>query len=92
MLDRARVLFRLLGLRLSSGSEIEAVCYENTNGEGNGKGDAITSLTISGTSVVPNAFWRSPCFASSPLPTFTNTLLICITSSRFVSLEDMSVS
>src|SRR5436190_3950560 len=37
-------------------------------------------------SVELNAFWRSVCLATSPLETFTKTLMIWITSSRFVSL------
>ena len=47
-----------------------------------------TSLTISLTSVFPKALLRSPCFATSPLDTFTKTLLICRTSSKFVSLPN----
>ena len=45
-----------------------------------------TSFTISPSSNLPKAFWRSPLLAASPLETFTKTLLIWRTSSRFVSL------
>lgn len=48
-----------------------------------------TSLTISLTVILPKAFSRSPCLATSPLDTFTKTLLICRTSSKFVSLRDV---
>lgn len=51
-----------------------------------------TSLTISDTSDVPNPLWRSPVLATSPFETLTKTLLICSTSSKFVSLENTSVA
>src|ERR1700731_2107854 len=42
----------------------------------------MTSFTL----LAPNVFCRSACFPTSPFETFTKTLLIWRTSSRFVSL------
>ena len=49
-----------------------------------------TSLTISCKFFFPNAFWRSSVFVTSPLETFTKTLLTWSTSSKFVSLGTIS--
>ena len=46
-----------------------------------------TSLMISFTSFVLNAFWRSPVLATSPFETFVKTLEIWSTLSRSVSLK-----
>ena len=46
-----------------------------------------TSLMISFTSFVLNAFWRSPVLATSPFETLVKTLEIWSTLSRSVSLK-----
>lgn len=51
-------------------------------------GERLASETTLSMSDVPKAFWRSLCFATSPLETLVNTLLIWSTSSRLVSLEN----
>lgn len=80
-------LFRQFGLRLSSGSvNLEQII--NTKICECGGLFLYTSLTISSTFDFPNAFCKSLLFATSPFDTFTKTLLICRTSSKFVSLEN----